>query len=80
MMENPEFTKFVRVSPIRHIQADWGNVDRYDKQANDQNLKKGNRLLSAYHDERFPGCELSTIWIITEAGRSAIPILFPDEY
>ena len=58
----------------RHVQGDWGEVDDEDKQANDDALKTGARLLSAYTalDER--------IWIITEADRSSTCILLPSEY
>ena len=55
-------------------------MDDEDKLTNDQSLKQGLRLLSAYNDDRFPKHGISTIWIITEADRSATTILFPDEY
>jgi hypothetical protein len=32
----------------RHIGGDWGDVENDDKQANDQALMDGSRLLSAY--------------------------------
>ncbi len=64
----------------RHLKGDWGEVDEEDKQTNDEALKQGDRLLSAYNDTRFPGHGVSTIWIITEADRSVTTILFPDEY
>ena len=78
--ENPEFAKFMQKSLDRHVKGDWGDLDDEDKQANDQALKQGTRLLSAYNDARFPCHGVSTIWIITEADRSATTILFPDEY
>jgi hypothetical protein len=55
--------------------GDWGVVDAEDKQANDEALKSGERLLSAYvikSGER--------VWVITEADRSATTLLLPDEY
>lgn len=78
--ENPEFAQFIQKSLNRHVKGDWGDVDDEDKQTNDQALKQGTRLLSAYNDERFPKNGVATIWIITEADRSATTILFPDEY
>ena len=78
--ENPDFDKFVQKSLNRHVKGDWGDVDDEDKQANDQALKEETRLLSAYNDDRFPKNGVATIWIITEADRSATTILFPDEY
>jgi hypothetical protein len=78
--ENPDFAQFVQKSLNRHVKGDWGDVDDEDKLTNDQALKQGTRLLSAYNDERFPKNGVATIWIITEADRNATTILFPDEY
>ena len=78
--QNPDFSRFVQKSLNRHVKGDWGDVDDEDKQTNDQALKQGTRLLSAYNDDRFPKKGVATIWIITEADRSATTILFPDEY
>ena len=78
--ENPDFAQFVQKSLNRHIKRDWGDLDDEDKLLNDQALKQGLRLLSAYNDDRFPKHGIATIWIITEADRSATTILFPDEY
>jgi len=78
--ENPEFGKFMQKCLNRHAKGDWGDVDAEDKETNDQALKEGSRLLSAYNDDRFPKNGIATIWIITEADRSATTILFPDEY
>jgi hypothetical protein len=64
----------------RHASGDWGIVCDEDKQANEQALKTGARILSAYllPDE-------TTIWIITEAkddsgSRLATTLLLPEEY
>ncbi|MBF4481718.1 hypothetical protein [Dehalococcoides mccartyi] len=78
--ENPEFAQFIQKSLNRHVKGDWGDVDDEDKQTNDQALKQGTRLLSAYNDDRFPKNGVASIWVITEADRSATTILFPDEY
>ena len=65
-----------RVIPLieRHLNQDWGDVCEEDKQSNNQALINCGRLLSSYKlgDE--------TIWIITEADRSATTILLPSEY
>ncbi len=58
-----------------HASGDWGNLCDEDKQANEDALKYGLRVMSVY--------KLSTgkeIWIITEAGRHATTVLFPSEY
>lgn len=64
----------------RHIAGDWGVVDEEDQEANDQSLKDGSRLLSAYL--LLNG---QKIWVITEAEnenghREATTILLPEEY
>ena len=59
----------------RHELGDWGDLDDEDRQANDQALKDGSRLLSAYqiHDDL-------KVWVITEWDRSATTILLPEDY
>lgn len=59
----------------RHASTDWGLVDEEDRRLNDEALRDGARLLSAYETER--GVRL---WIVTEADRSVTTILLPDEY
>ncbi len=65
-----------------HLAGNWGVVDSEDAEANNQSLKDGSRLLSAYllDDE-----EKTKIWLITEAeddngNREATTALLPDEY
>ncbi len=60
---------------IKHAAGDWGVVSDHDKEANDQAVKDGDRILSAY--------VLNTgvkVWVITEADRSSSTILLPEEY
>ncbi|MBB6053298.1 type I restriction endonuclease subunit M [Armatimonas rosea] len=65
----------------RHRSGDWGDVCREDKSANDQALRHGARILSAYHlPVRVPGTAPQKLWVITEADRSSTTILLPDEY
>lgn len=64
----------------RHIAGDWGVVDGDDAEANNQALKDGSRLLSAYLLKTG-----EKIWIITEAEdengqRIASTGLKPSEY
>ena len=59
----------------RHARGDWGIVCDEDKRLNNEALKNGERLLSAY--ELKDG---TRIWAITEADRSATTLLRPDEY
>jgi len=65
-----------------HLSGDWGDLDDEDKQANDQALISGARIISAYH---LPSFDRLKIWIITEAAnnhgeRYCTTILFPSEY
>ena len=64
----------------RHVQGDWGEVDRGDWQSNDHALHDGSRIISVY--KTLMGAK---IWIITEAAdddgnRAATTLLLPDEY
>ena len=58
----------------RHEQGDWGDVDIEDTMANEQALIDGGRLMSVYK------LEIGTVWVITEADRSATTLLLPEEY
>jgi hypothetical protein len=73
-----------KVNPVilmaRHLGGDWGDLSEEDRQANDEALQTGARLLSAYKLE-----DQSRIWIITEAAgehgeRAATTYLLPEEY
>ena len=64
----------------RHLAGDWGELDADDKTANDEAVKDGSRILSAY----ILKTEVK-IWIITEAedengNREATTGLLPSEY
>ena len=67
----------------RHLTGDWGCVCAEDRQANDDALSEGLRILSAYPiDPAKPseGFGENTLWIITEADRSVTTFLLPEEY
>jgi len=64
----------------RHAGGDWGVLSQDDKQANQEAIQTGERILSAYllSDE-------TKVWVITEATddrgrRATTTILLPDEY
>ena len=64
----------------RHHAGDWGNLGDEDKHLNDESVKDGSRILSAYHTSLG-----EKLWIITEAAddggrRAATTILLPEEY
>jgi hypothetical protein len=58
----------------RHRVGNWGDLDPDDAKANDNAVREGGRIFSAY---RQGECRL---WVITEADRSSTCILTPDEY
>lgn len=67
-----DLTKYLR----RHHCGDWGEeLCDDDKQANEESLKDGTRLLSCY---RTPAGD--RLYIITECDRSLTTIMLPDEY
>ena len=59
----------------RHLSGDWGEVCPEDWKLNDDALKVGNRLLSAY-----TAANGVKFWIITEWDRSSTTILLPEDY
>ena len=58
----------------RHQCGDWGDLGDEDKQANDRDLKCGERLLSRYDTEAGP------LYVITERDRSTTTVLLRNEY
>ena len=65
---------FMQACLARHLQGDWGNLDRHDTRENERALKTGERILSAYEQGD------KKLWIITEADRSVTTFLLPSEY
>jgi len=65
----------ILVAIQRHQAGDWGDVQQRDREANDQALEEGTRLLSKYHSARR-----IKFWVITEADRSATTVLMPEDY
>jgi hypothetical protein len=59
----------------RHVRGDWGDCCEEDRQANEEALQIGARLLSVYRTSKNV-----KIWIITEADRSSTCVLLPEEY
>ncbi len=59
----------------RHSAGDWGDLDDDDIKTNEDALKHGGRLFSAY--------DLSTgirLWVISEEDGSATTVLLPSDY
>jgi len=64
-------TDFIR----RHAKGDWGDLSVHDLEQNEIALREGGRLLSAYSTRKG-----ETVWVITDADRSATTLLLPSEY
>ncbi len=67
----------------RHAAGDWGCVCREDRQINEDALRDGDRILSAYPIDPAQPCKgfgKNTLWIITESDRSVTTFLLPSEY
>ena len=58
----------------RHSACDWGDVCAEDKEANNQGLQDGDRLVSIYHNGK------TKFYVITEADRSVTTVLLPEDY
>lgn len=58
----------------RHQSGDWGDVDPFDAQANEDALKEDARIFSVYQLGDVQ------VWVITEADRSSTCVLLPGEY
>lgn len=61
----------------RHIQGDWGDISPEDAQANEDALKNGGRLISAYNT---PATAEGQIMVFTEANRQFTTFCLPSEY
>ena len=72
---NQEFDQHVRLSMLRHLEGDWGDICDEDRVANELALQDGDRLFSSYAKDGLP-----KLWIITEWDRSVTTALLPEEY
>lgn len=59
----------------RHARGDWGDLDSYDKQLNEQRLEHGNPLASIYRASN--GIKF---FVLTESNRRTTTVLLPEEY
>jgi hypothetical protein len=59
----------------RHASGDWGDVMPEDREDNEDALRNGGRLFSAY---RTPLNQ--AIWVVTDAERSMTTVFRPEEY
>lgn len=67
----------------RHSRGDWGSVSADDAASNNTAVADGLRIFSAYPLDPAKPCKGwgdNTLWIITEADRSATTMLLPGEY
>jgi hypothetical protein len=79
--DTKDFQREMQAILVRHISGDWGDVDKHDWKVNEDAVKSGARILSAY---TVAGVKL---WIISDAAWSSIidvrevtTILRPEDY
>lgn len=70
----------VRAFLDRHLSGDWGCLESFDRRQNEDALRSGARLFSAYRSLRG-----DRLWVITEATddagrRASTTVLLPEEY
>ncbi len=58
-----------------HERGDWGQLDPEDRDANENSLKHGGRLVSRYNSTANV-----KFWIITEWNRKQTTVLLPMDY
>jgi len=58
----------------RHAGAAWGELGDFDRRANEQAMRDGERLFSSY------ATASGKVWVVTEADRSSTCVLLPSEY
>ena len=65
----------IQIALSRHVQGDWGELDKEDCDSNERALKDGGRLFS-----RYVSNQKTPFWIITEWDRSVTTVLLPQDY
>jgi hypothetical protein len=58
-----------------HASGDWGDMDPEDVETNEEALRSGGRLMSAYKDASG-----ATLWIVSEEDRTITTMLLSEEY
>ena len=82
VLQRYQVTPFQLLS--RHVRGDWGDICKEDARTNEEALREGARIFSAYVLPA-PLSENETlapvkVWLITEADRSVTTLLLPEEY
>lgn len=80
-----ESVELVRITEclLAHARGEWGCVCEQDQRTNEEALKRGFRVHSAWPiDPAQPseGHGANTLWIITDWDRSITTVLLPEEY
>ncbi|RDU94984.1 hypothetical protein [Trinickia dinghuensis] len=60
---------------IKHLRGDWGDLSDSDRQQNEQAIVAGQRIVSSY-----VLANRQTVWLVTEADRSATTFLLSGDY
>ncbi|NCA83695.1 MAG: type I restriction endonuclease subunit M [Opitutae bacterium] len=74
---------YILLCLTRHQHGDWGHLCKEDAAANDEAVRSGGRIVSAYPIDPARPCKgygENCLWVITECDRSMTTILLPSEY
>lgn len=73
-------TRGIKHLPLlhQHLSGDWGEVDQYTSDCNDQSLKEGSEILSQY-SSLDSGLIEELVTIVTAADRAYTVIFLPDD-
>ena len=82
MLDDAERMAWVSTVLTRHAGGDWGDVDAEDARANDEALRDGGRLLSAWRlpEHARGSAPDDRLWVLTEADRSVTTLMWPSDY
>lgn len=59
----------------RHVNGDWGRLDKHDREVNERALATRGQLMSVYQ-----ACDGTGFWVITDAGWEFTTVLLPEDY
>ena len=63
----------IRAALRAHVNGDWGDLGKEDREENNRGLANGRRLLSVYHNDTG-----TIFWVITEADRSVTNVFLRE--
>ena len=74
---------YIRHCLIRHVIGDWGCTCKEDAALNDEAVKSGGRIFSAYPIDPHKPCdgrEENCLWVISDTQKRRTTVFLPEEY